>query len=188
MTTREAQSKAKEMLGPKRYAHTRNVVRAAGHLARRWGADVQKAELAAWLHDIVKECDDTTLLQLAGQDAIIAQSVAGRPPAVWHGPCAAVYARNELGVADGEVLDAIACHTTGRERMTLLDKVLFVADFVSEERRFAGVDEIRALSEEDLDAAVQMAMRSSIGYLERSGKPLDAETIKALRALEHKDE
>lgn len=180
MTTKQAQQLAKRQLTARRYRHTKNVAAAARALALRWGVDPNKAELAGWLHDIVKEYSQLELLQLMNQDDIMAKSTARRPPPIWHGPCAAVYARHTLGVDDAELLDAIACHTTGRAGMTPLDKVLFLADAASSERGFDGVEEIRAMAEEDLDAAVLMAMENNLHYLEKKGKPLDDETVAAI--------
>lgn len=183
MTIDAARQLAKKQLSPKRYRHTKNVAGAARVLARRFGADADKAELAGWLHDIVKEKSREDLLQLLAQDAIIAGSTETRPLPVWHGPAAAVYARHQLGVQDEEVLSAIACHTTGRVGMGLLDKVVFLADVISDERSFDGVADIRRLAQTDLDAAVVAAMEENIRYLAGKGKLLDRDTKAAVDAL-----
>ncbi len=180
MTAKEAKALAKGELSKKRYCHVANVAKAAKMLAGRFGADAEKAELAAWLHDIVKERTQGEILQILGEDAIIQQSVAGRPYAVWHGPAAAVYAKNHLGVKDGEVLSAVASHTTGKPGMSRLDKVLYLADYISDERDFDGVEEVRLLAKTDLDAAVDAAMRQNLQYLEEHGKPVDNATRAAL--------
>lgn len=179
----EAERRAKQMLSGRRFQHTQNVVRAAEALATRFGADTEKARLAAWLHDIVKEYGRDELLQLLRQDAIIAGSTQERPLPIWHGPCGAIYAKQRCGVEDEEILDAISCHTTGRVGMTLMDKVLFLADVISEERTFEGVDEIRRLAYSDMDAAVVAAMEENIRYLQRIGKKLDTHTVEALQAM-----
>ncbi len=184
VTSDEAKQLAKKRLSAKRYHHTKNVVKAARELACRFGADPEKAALAAWLHDIVKEDSQAGLLRELSQDAIIARSVEARPPAVWHGPAAAVYARNQLGVQDEEVLSAIACHTTGKPGMSKLDKILFVADVVDADRDFEGVGEIRRLAKKNLDAAVLAALKASVQYLRKMGKPLDGETLAALQDME----
>lgn len=183
MTMEQAKKLAKKTLSARRYRHTGNVAKAARQLALRWGADPDKAELAGWLHDIVKEKTGAELLQLMEQDGIMAGSVRSRPKPIWHGPCGAIYAKHTCGVQDEDVLSAIACHTTGRAQMTLMDKVLFLADVVSEEREFEGVAQIRALAQKDLDAAVMAAMEENIRYLQRAGKTLDCDTEEALRWL-----
>lgn len=183
MTIDQARQLAKKTLSPRRYHHAKNVAAAAKKLALRWDADPQKAELAGWLHDIVKEKPRDELLQILNGDAIIARSTISRPFPVWHGPAAAVYAKQTLGVGDEAVLSAIAAHTTGKPGMSTLDKVVFLADMVSEERTLDSVKDIRRLANEDLDAAVVATMRQNIDYLNAAGKPLDTETVAALKYL-----
>ena len=183
MTVHEAKRLAKKTLSARRYTHTSNVAAAAESLAVRWGANEKKACLAAWLHDIAKESSREDLLQLLGQDAIMAKSTMERPLPIWHGPCAAILAKTSLGVQDEEILSAIACHTTGRVGMTLLDKVVFLADVISEERNFAGVEGIRRLAKRNLDAAVVAAMEENVRYIIGKGKKLDTDTVEALQAL-----
>ena len=188
MTIEQAKKHAKKMLTARRYRHTGNVAKAARGLALRWGADPDKAELAGWLHDIVKEKNAAELLQLMAQDGIIAGLTRSRPKPIWHGPCGAIYAKHSLGVEDEEILSAIACHTTGRAGMTLMDKVLFLADVVSEEREFEGVEEIRALGQKDIDAAVIAAMEENVRYLNNAQKPLDKDTTEALQDMKAQHE
>ena len=187
MTVDEAKRLAKKQLSPKRYRHTKNVAAAAHCLALLWDQDPEKAELAGWLHDIVKECTPEQLLQLMEQDDIISGLTKQRPIPIWHGPCGAIYAKTRLGVTDEAILSAICCHTTGKEGMSLFDKVLFLADATSEERDFDGVDEMRALAERDIDRAVIAAMEENVRYLVGKGKPLDVQTDLALKALKGKN-
>lgn len=186
MTTQQARAYAKQVLSPKRFRHTKNVAAAAKMLAMRFGADEKQAELAAWLHDVCKEKSRAEQLQLLAQDAIIAGSTERRPQPIWHGPCAAILAKHTFGVDDAGVLGAICNHTTGKAEMSLLDKVVFLADIISAERTFAGVDEIRRVAETDLDKAVMMAMEENIAYLTKKGKPLDEHTVEALAWLKSK--
>ena len=179
----EAKELVKKRLSEKRYRHVKNVAAAARKLALHYGADADKAELAAWLHDIVKECSRGELLQLLQRDAIMAGATAKRPLPVWHGPCAAIYAKHELGVTDPEILSAIACHTTGKVDMSQLDKVMFLADIISDERSFPGVGKLRDLAFKDMDRAVIAAMEENIIHLETLHKPLDEDTVQALSFL-----
>lgn len=183
MTTREAANLAKNTLSPKRFIHVKNVAAAARELAIRYRVDPDKAELAAWLHDVVKEQSREDLLQILSQDAIMAGPTEKRPFPIWHGPCAAIYACHDLGVKDEDVLSAIACHTTGKKNMTTLDKVIFLADVISAERTYPGVKEIRRLAKQDLDKAVVAAMEQNIDHLKKCGKPIDADTMDALLDL-----
>ncbi len=179
----EAKKQVKAALSEKRYRHVKNVVEAADKLARHYGVSPERARMAAWMHDIVKERSREDLLQLLGLDAIMAGATAQRPLPVWHGPCAAIYARHSLGIEDAEVLSAISCHTTGKPGMSLLDKVMFLADIISEERTFPGVGKLRRLAYRDLDAAVIAAMEENIVHLNKLHKPLDSDTVQALECL-----
>ncbi len=180
----EAERMVRAALSKKRYAHTCNVKEAAVKLAQRYGADPEKAALAALLHDAVKERPKAELLQILRGNAIIAGNTAESPAPVWHGPCAAILAKTQWGVDDPEVLDAIRYHTTGRAGMTKMDKILYLADMISAERDYPEVGELRALAGENLDAAVLQAVRYNIRWMEECGKTIDPLSREALEDLE----
>lgn len=180
----EAERMVRAALSKKRYAHTCNVKEAAVKLAQRYGADPEKAALAALLHDAVKERPKAELLQILRGNAIIAENAAESPAPVWHGPCAAIMAKTRWGVDDPEVLDAIRYHTTGRAGMTKMDKILYLADMISAERDYPEVGELRALAGENLDAAVLQAVRYNIRWMEECGKTIDPLSREALEDLE----
>ena len=121
MTEQKARRLAKKRLSAKRYQHTLNVRRMAVKLAKRWGADPEKAALAALLHDTAKELPREEMLQILKDNAIMAENAQNRPSPVWHGICAAILAQTQWGVEDEEVLSAIRCHTTGKPGMTELE-------------------------------------------------------------------
>lgn len=183
VTCEEARHLVKKRLSKKRYTHTRNVKKMAVQLARRWGADPEKAALAALLHDSAKELSRAELLQIFAENAIIADNAASRPAPVWHGVAAAILAQTQWGVQDPEVLSAIACHTTGKPDMSLLDKILYLADMTSAERDWPGVEELRALQMRDLDAALTAALEQSVAFVREKGHPLDPQSIAALEQL-----
>ena len=136
MTEQKARRLAKKRLSAKRYQHTLNVRRMAVKLAKRWGADPEKAALAALLHDTAKELPREEMLQILNDNAIMAENAQNRPSPVWHGICAAILAQTQWGVEDEEVLSAIRCHTTGKPGMSLLDEIVFLADMTSAERDY----------------------------------------------------
>ena len=181
MTSRDVKKLAKKMLSSDRYEHEKQVVKTAIKLAKRYGADVKQAKLAAWLHDIVKEEPRERLLQLMAQNDIMNRFSPSSPPAVWHGPCAAIYARNELGISDEAVLQAVAFHTTGKPDMSLLEKILFVADIISEDRNYGFVEQIRQLAYQNLDQAVQLGLQQNIEYVRQKDGVLDEQTLQALQ-------
>ncbi len=183
LSLKEARKLAKNNLSEKRFRHVENVAEAAGKLAHHYGQNAEKAQMAAWLHDIVKECSREDLLRIMQQDVIMAGVTAQRPLPVWHGPCAAIYAKHELGILDADILSAIACHTTGKPDMAPMDKILFLADIISAERSFPGVGRLRKLAYQDIDAALIAAMEENIEHLNKLHKPLDKDTVQALDIL-----
>ena len=187
MTEQKARRLAKKRLSAKRYQHTLNVRRMAVKLAKRWGADPEKAALAALLHDTAKELPREEMLQILNDNAIMAENAQNRPSPVWHGICAAILARTQWGVEDEEVLSAIRCHTTGKPGMSLLDEIVFLADMTSAERDYPEVDYLRKLEKKDIHQAMREALEMNLHWLEESGKPVDEETRAALEDLRQRE-
>ena len=187
MTEQKARRLAKKRLSAKRYQHTLNVRRMAVKLAKRWGADPEKAALAALLHDTAKELPREEMLQILNDNAIMAENAQNRPSPVWHGICAAILAQTQWGVEDEEVLSAIRCHTTGRPGMCLLDEIVFLADMTSAERDYPEVDYLRKLEKKDIHQAIREALEMNLHWLEESGKPVDEETRAALEDLRQRE-
>ena len=187
MTEQKARRLAKKRLSAKRYQHTLNVRRMAVKLAKRWGADPEKAALAALLHDTAKELSREEMLQILNDNAIMAENAQNRPSPVWHGICAAILAQTQWGVEDEEVLSAIRCHTTGKPGMSLLDEIVFLADMTSAERDYPEADYLRKLEKKDIHQAIREALEMNLHWLEESGKPVDEETRAALEDLRQRE-
>lgn len=187
MTEQKARRLAKKRLSAKRYQHTLNVRRMAVKLAKRWGADPEKAALAALLHDTAKELPREEMLQILNDNAIMAENAQNRPSPVWHGICAAILAQTQWGVEDEEVLSAIRCHTTGKPGMGLLDEIVFLADMTSAERDYPEVDYLRKLEKKDIHQAMREALEMNLHWLEESGRPVDEETRAALEDLRQRE-
>lgn len=173
MDEKQAKAIARQALGDKRYQHTLNVKKMAVKLAKKYGADETKAAVAALLHDAAKERPKEELLAIIKENPAWAENAADRPTPVWHGICAAILARKEWGVEDEEILSAIACHTTGRPGMSLLDKIIFLADMTSAERDWPGVEELRKLEMKDIDLAMLEGLEQTLGFVEQGGKAVD---------------
>ena len=173
MTVDEAKALVKSRLSEKRYKHTINVKKMAVKLAKRYGADEEKAALAALLHDSAKELPKAEMLQIFADNAIIAKNAAKRPAPVWHGYAASVLCQTQWGVTDPEILSAIECHTTGKQNMSLLDKIIYMADMTSAERDWPGVEKLRKLEKKNLDAAMLAALKQTNDFVLSQGKPLD---------------
>lgn len=184
MTYQQAEDMVRQTLSPKRFQHTMNVKKLAVRMAQHYGVDTEKAALAAVLHDSAKELPRTELLQIMQDNAIIKKGTQNRPEPVWHGICAAILAKTQWNVQDEEILSAIACHTTGKENMSKLDKILFLADMTSAERDYPGVEELRSLEMQNLDKAMIQALKMTISFVEQKNAIADPESAKALAWLQ----
>lgn len=160
-------------LKPQRMEHTAYVVQTAIDLAARFGANPEKARLAALLHDCAKYLPEETLLRYADT----------QPPMmpILHAPAGAAYAKEIYGVNDEEVLQAIRLHTTGDAGMTLLDKIIYLADMIEPSRNFSGVEDIRRA--DSIDEMMHLALLRSIWYIKEKGNPIHPATMRALQDL-----
>lgn len=164
----------KEKLNAYRYEHVLGVAYMSVALAMRWGADIAQAELAGLLHDCAKYMTVPQMLESCRQYGIALTDDELRAPGVIHAKLGAVMARAEYGVQDEAVLSAIRWHTTGRPDMSLLDKIVYVADYIEPGRRpLPRLDAYRKLAFTDLDRSLVEIMGSTLAYLERSGGFVD---------------
>ena len=164
-------------LNEKRFIHSLNVADAAVTLARRFGADEEKAYLAGLLHDITKNETDENQLQIMESGGIILSMTQRNNPKLWHAMSGMIYLRDMLGIKDEEILGAVRWHTTGKAGMTLLEKVVFIADYISDERDYPDVDVMRHLAEVSLDAAALYALKYSLKHLSLKEKPICEDSV-----------
>lgn len=190
MTFAEYEQEVKKHLTEKRFYHSQCVARCAAELAERFGADVEKARLAGILHDIMKDTDAEEQLKIMQQFGIMLTQAQQGSPKLWHAPSGAAYIRYILGVDDPEVVDAVACHTGGKSGMGLLDKVLFVADYISADRDYPGVERMRELAKSSLEEAIVEGIAFTVQEKTGERVPLDPQSIcaynEALWALEER--
>ncbi|MDO5142132.1 MAG: bis(5'-nucleosyl)-tetraphosphatase (symmetrical) YqeK [Eubacteriales bacterium] len=165
-----------------RYPHSLGVERAARWLAERYGGDVDKACAAAILHDITKHLSPQEQLNLCEKYGIIPCAVEKKEAKMLHGKTAAAIARTEYGMPE-DVCAAIACHTTGRAGMTVLDKILYLADYIEETRDFSGVDKARELAQHSMDRALLYCYDQTLTDLVARGKSIHSDTIAAYNDL-----
>lgn len=144
----------KTKMGDYRFNHSVNVSKEAKKLARIFGADEEKAALAGILHDITKELQKEEQLKIMTDSGIILDNVQKNAPKLWHGISGSVYVKENLNIDDEDILNAIRYHTTGRAGMSLLEKIIFVADFTSEERTYKGASTMRKKARKSLDEAM----------------------------------
>ena len=120
------------------------------------------------------------MLQIFADNAIIAKNAAKRPAPVWHGYAASILCQTQWGVTDPEILSAIECHTTGKQNMSLLDKIIYMADMTSAERDYTGVEALRAEEMQHLALALCHALEQSIAFVRENGTPLAPDIVFAL--------
>ena len=151
----------------------------------RYEYPLDKAELAGLMHDCAKCYNDAEILKYCQKHQIPVSEEERRAPAVLHAKYGAWLARRRYGIQDQEILDAIACHTTGKKDMQTLDKILYVADYIEARRDKAqNLTAMRKLAFEDLDQALYQIMRGTLDYLTRKGSDLDPMTAEAFAYYE----
>lgn len=175
--------RVKRMLQPERWQHTLRVVETAERLAKLHGVDVEKARIAALLHDCAKELPKNHLLKSIEELGIVMDEIEMANEALWHAPAGAALAYREFGVRDEEIFSAIRYHTTGRAGMSCLEKIIYVADMIEPHRQFPGVERIRELVQEDLDKGCLAAFDASISYVIKKGYLLHLGTCEARNRL-----
>ncbi|PYI51896.1 bis(5'-nucleosyl)-tetraphosphatase (symmetrical) YqeK [Paenibacillus flagellatus] len=180
---REALREAtRSQMPAKRWDHTLGVVGSAVELANRYGGDPERAELAALLHDYCKYWPIDEQRRVYAEESLD-PDLLEYDPQLLHGPIAAEVVRKRHGIEDEEVLDAIRYHTSGRERMTLLDKIVCLADYIEPGRDFPGVHNIREIAEHSLERALVAGFDSTIAFLLAKGKKVYPLTVIARNAL-----
>lgn len=167
------------MVYAKRHAHILGVEEEAVRLAHRWGADEETARRAGILHDCTKYLELPEQLQICAEYGIVLDDLEQQSAKLLHSKTGAALARNLYGESD-EVYWAIYWHTTGRADMTLLEKIIYLADYMEPNRDFPGVEELRRLCYSDLDAALELGLTMSVEELTERGVPIHKNTQGAL--------
>ncbi len=161
----DLQEVAREKLTSHRFEHTLRVVDSARVLAQIYGANDRKTTIAAWLHDIMKDTPHQEQLNMIEQSGIVLSCVDRVSPNIWHSIAGAAYLREELGIDDEDIYNAVYYHTTGRAGMSKLEKVIYVADYISADRIYNGVEEMRHLAGKSLEDAMLFALEFCITKL-----------------------
>ncbi len=170
----------KEKLPKKRYEHTLGVAYTAAALAMCYGEDILKAELAGILHDVAKAKKSSELKDdMKGYidpytDGDYVSLIADKAPQILHAIYAPYLAKKDYKIEDKDILSAIRWHTTGKKDMTMLEKIVFVADYIEPNRKkLPDIDRIRTLSFHDISEAVKVTAKSTIEYLGSQGMYID---------------
>ncbi len=154
----------------KRFLHTVGVTYTATSLAMRYDADVKKAEIAGYLHDCAKCMDNDKKVAICRKHNISITEIERRNPFLLHAKVGSFIAMNTYHIHDADIINAILNHTTGRPGMTLLEKIIFVSDYIEPSRKQApNLREIRKLAFQDLDAALVWILKDTLQYLDGIG-------------------
>lgn len=169
----------KSKLSPYRFNHSVEVAKSAIYLAEKYGGDSEKMYVAGLLHDVLKEADREETFFFVDKYGIELTQLERVTPKLWHAIVGADFIKNELGIDDEDIISAVRYHTTGRADMTLSEKILFIADFISADRDYNGADEMRERAEKSLECAMDMGLSFTISDLVENGKPVHPDTIDA---------
>lgn len=177
ITVRE---KLKVILDTPRYEHTLGVAYTAACMGMYWGEDPLTCELAGMLHDCAKNMTAEDLISGCHRVGIALSAEELASPQILHAIYGAVVAREAYGITDKKILSAIRFHTTGKANMTLLEKIIFIADFIEPLRsKAACLDEARKLAFQDIDRCMALILKETLNYLKESGKPVEVHTKEA---------
>ncbi len=173
----------KKHLTKERYQHTLGVAYTATAMAMKYNPDtsgsgfMRKAELAGLLHDCAKCMDNEKKLRICDENDISYSRFESEHPYLLHGKVGAYIARTKFEINDEDILQAITWHTTGRPDMSLLEKIIFIADYIEPSRKpVPELDLIRKLAFEDIDKAMEKILSNTLKYIEVKGSPIDTMT------------
>jgi len=178
--TQRLRKELSKELKPDRFDHTLGVAYTAANMAFIYGADVNKALIAGMLHDCAKCMSHEEQIKICEKNNIELTDVERKNHSLLHAKVGMYLARTKYDVYDTEILGAIRWHTTGRENMTLLEKIVYIADFIEPNRKpLEDMDIIRKEAFTDLDKCLAHILHNSVIYLKTIGKECDEATLNA---------
>ena len=177
MNYSEIKKKLKKSQDKERYEHTKGVMYTAGCLAMAHGYYLEKAMLAGLLHDCAKCIPNDEKLALCKEHNILVTPVEAENPFLLHAKLGAFLAESEYNITDPDVLHAIKVHTTGEPDMNILDKIIFIADYIEPGRNKApNLEKVRKLAFHDLKACMAQILRDTLMYLNSGKGTIDSTT------------
>ncbi|WP_026884862.1 bis(5'-nucleosyl)-tetraphosphatase (symmetrical) YqeK [Clostridium akagii] len=169
----------KENLSQGRYNHSLGVEDAAEKLAKQYGANIKKAKIAGLIHDCAKEIDKKEILDICRKNGVDIDYVLEANPSLLHGAAGAIMAQKVMGVEDEDILSAIKNHTIGKSDMSLLEKVIYLADYIETSRKFPGIEELRNAAFRSLDEALILSFDKTIEVVISRGNLIHKDTVEA---------
>ena len=165
-------------LDAKRYEHSLGVAYISSALAMRYGADISKALVAGYLHDCAKCLSDEKKLSICKKNNIEISEAEQNKPCLLHAKVGSFLAKKEYGIEDEDILNAITYHTTGRPGMSILEKIVYLADYIEPGRKLVpNLEKIRTLAFKDMDEALLLTLENIIRYLQETGETMDTFTL-----------
>lgn len=172
------QEKLKTMLTPERYKHSLGVMETAEEMARRFGVDETKARLAGLLHDCAKDIDKKEMVPMCQRLGVVLDDVKREQKSLIHADLGAALLEPEFGISDPEIFSAVKYHTLGREGMTDLEKILYLADVIEPYRKpYPGIEDLRRLCKHNLNVAMLFAVERAIDYVCHRHRKLHSQTL-----------
>lgn len=170
----------RKVLDDDRFEHTLGVSYTCAALAMRYEYDIKKAQVAGLLHDCAKCIPDEKKLQLCIKHNIQMTDVERKTPFLLHAKVGAFLAMNQYKIKDKEIIQAIINHTTGKPNMSMLDKIVYIADYIEPQRyKAANLSVVRKMAFEDINLALFQILKDTLIYLTESGGDIDPMTQKA---------
>lgn len=173
----------RRMLGEYRLRHSFCVADSARYLAEKYGEDPEKAYLAGLLHDVMKDTPKEEQLQFMEKSGVSLTPAERFNPKLWHAMAGEAFLRTKLSIRDADILNAVRFHTTGRGEMSLLEKIIYIADYISEDRSYDGVEKMRALSEKSLEDAMWFGLTFTITDLAEKGQVIHPDSVDCYNSI-----
>lgn len=175
----EIQKYLKENLNEQRFNHSLRVKDTAVKLAAFYGEDINKAKIAGLVHDSAKNMKDDEIINILENNGYNIDVMYKKTPNIMHGLVGSIIAKSLMGISDEDILNSITYHTTGRKNMSVLEKIIYISDYIEPMRNFPGVSELRELAYKDLDEALLLSFDNTIKYVISRGQLLHFDTIEA---------
>lgn len=167
----------KNNLSEKRFLHTMGVAETAKELAEHWGVDPFRAYAAGLVHDCAKEVPFAKTVELLEKSGVTLNLIEKSTPGILHAPLGAIFVKEIFDIDDEEILCAVKYHTTGRENMSVLEKIIYIADFIEPNRSYSEAEEVRRLAKIDIDKAALKEADMVIKFNIAKGKIIHPDTI-----------
>jgi predicted HD superfamily hydrolase involved in NAD metabolism len=172
MTFDKMRENLKLTLSRGRFRHSEEVMNEAIRLAEFYKVNIEKARIAGLLHDCARDAGKDEIYKVLEKYNVVLDDIQKKTPVLLHSILGSFYAKEYYGVEDKEILDAIYWHTTGRAGMTMLEKIIFVADYIESGRNFEGVEEARKQAYKDIERCIVICCDLTIRYILQKGKLL----------------